>query len=321
MRRQNQSHSRTFDKKLDAQAWASTLEQSIGRGGGVGLVSPHRGMTYGVLVEAYLGAVSVKRATELSLLATCRHLGAVPMATLNAYHLQGWIDTRLKEGVSGATIAHNLGLISGVLKWAKFSRQIDVNVELVRDARRSLTASKITTTSSERDRYITNHEIGLIRGAFQQQQKLKLPMIDLMEFALETAMRLGEIVRIEHEDLHHNAGTILIKDRKDPKRKEGNHMRVPLSSKARAIVARQPTNTGRIFPFAANSVSTAWIAGRTKAGVDDVTFHDLRHRAITDLFSKGLTIPQVALISGHKTWAQLRRYTQVQATDVVELLG
>jgi hypothetical protein len=29
----------------------------------------------------------------------------------------------------------------------------------------------------------------------------------------------------------------------------------------------------------------------------------------------------VALISGHKEWKQLRRYTQVQAADLVELLG
>ena len=88
-----------------------------------------------------------------------------------------------------------------------------------------------------------------------------------------------------------------------------------------AIVERQPRRAGRIFPFTQNSVSAAWIAARGIADIDDVTFHDLRHRAITDLFARGLTIEQVALISGHKTWAQLRRYVQTQAHTLVDLLG
>ena len=68
-------------------------------------------------------------------------------------------------------------------------------------------------------------------------------------------------------------------------------------------------------------MSSAWIAARDIAGIQDLTFHDLRHRAITNLFERGLSIPEVALISGHKTWAQLRRYTQTQAVSIVDKLG
>ncbi len=312
---------RTFDKKLDAQAWAAALEQSISRGSGVGLITPPKGMVFSDLVDAYLRSVRINKAAHATLGAVCRVIGDTPVVSLNSYHLQRWIDARLSDGVAGSTIAHNLGLISGVLKWAKHTRHLDIDDMLAVNARRSLSAARISTTSAERDRYITDAEIELMRSVFVAQTKLKIPMADLMDFALATAMRLGEIVRIEHADLSHNEGTIFIRDRKDPKRKIGNHQKVPLSSKAREIISRQPTSSGRIFPYPQNSVSAAWIVARDLAKLDDVTFHDLRHRAITDLFARGLAIQQVALISGHKTWAQLRRYTQVQPADLVELLG
>ena len=39
--------------------------------------------------------------------------------------------------------------------------------------------------------------------------------------------------------------------------------------------------------------------------------HDLRHEAISRIFEKGLNVPEVASISGHKTASQLFRYVQV----------
>ena len=41
--------------------------------------------------------------------------------------------------------------------------------------------------------------------------------------------------------------------------------------------------------------------------------HDLRHEAISRMFEKGLNVPEVASISGHKTVSQLFRYVQVNA--------
>jgi len=43
-----------------------------------------------------------------------------------------------------------------------------------------------------------------------------------------TAMRLGEICRIAVEDVDRQARTVIIRDRKDPKRKQGNDQTVPL---------------------------------------------------------------------------------------------
>ena len=321
VRRNGSSYSRTFDKKAEAQDWAQATEVALKQKAVNGAVDVPAAMTLNQAIEAYLRSVSLKKANQASLRAFGRVLSTLSLRDLNAATMQRWIDHRLKQGVTGATVAHNIGLISGLLKWLRYNRHLDVDLTLTKNARASLSAAKIDTHSQERDRYLTDQEIELMRHTFDHQDKLKLPMSDLMDFAMATAMRLGEICRITHEDFSHNEGTIIIRDRKDPKRKLGNHMRVPLSSIARKIIADQKTTEGRIFPYRAESISVAWIYARKIAKIEHATFHDLRHRAITDLFAKGLSIEQVSLISGHKTWAQLRRYTQVQPQSVVELLG
>ena len=315
-----QYRGRSFTTKREAQDWAREIETQLRQRASTGVIQPSASVMLKSAVEAYLVAVQIKPANQLSLKAFARDVGPIALRDLNSATLQRWIDKRLQT-VQGQTVAHNLGLISGLLKWLRYTKHIDVDPALAKHARASLSAAKVQTSSQERDRYITDAEIELMRATFAAQGKLKLPMADVMDFALATGMRLGEICRITYEDLAHNERTILVRDRKDPKRKQGNHMRVPLSSKAMAIIERQPSRAGRIFPFPQNSVSSAWLAARVIAGIDGVTFHDLRHRAITDLFARGLTIEQVALISGHKTWAMLRRYVQTQAHTLVDLLG
>jgi integrase len=55
---------------------------------------------------------------------------------------------------------------------------------------------------------------------------------------------------------------------------------------------------------------------RERAGINDLRFHDLRHEAVTRLFERGLSIAEVAAISGHKELRMLSRYTHLRAADV-----
>ena len=55
-------------------------------------------------------------------------------------------------------------------------------------------------------------------------------------------------------------------------------------------------------------------------GIYDLRFHDLRHEAISRFFERGLSIAEVALISGHKDPRMLFRYTHLRAEDVAKKL-
>ena len=57
------------------------------------------------------------------------------------------------------------------------------------------------------------------------------------------------------------------------------------------------------------------------SGIKDLHFHDLRHEAISRFFEMGLSIPEVALISGHRDPRMLFRYTHLRAEDVAEKIN
>ncbi|WP_312065064.1 tyrosine-type recombinase/integrase [Brevundimonas sp.] len=113
---------------------------------------------------------------------------------------------------------------------------------------------------------------------------------------------------------------LTIRDRKDPRTKSGNDQRIPLLSVSGfdpvAIIEEQRltrTNSElRIFPFNHRSAGTAFSRACRDLGIVDLHFHDLRHEGTSRLFEAGFQIPQVALVTGHKDWKMLRRYTHLR---------
>lgn len=68
----------------------------------------------------------------------------------------------------------------------------------------------------------------------------------------------------------------------------------------------------RIFPFNHRSVGTAFTRACRELRIEDLHFHDLRHEGTSRLFEVGFAIQQVALVTGHKDWKMLRRYTHLK---------
>lgn len=77
----------------------------------------------------------------------------------------------------------------------------------------------------------------------------------------------------------------------------------------------------RILPYNAESVSAAFQRACNRLGIVDLHFHDLRHEGITRLFESGLSIEEVAVISGHRSWAMLHRYTHLSAVTLAEKMN
>ncbi len=57
-----------------------------------------------------------------------------------------------------------------------------------------------------------------------------------------------------------------------------------------------------------------------RAGLQDFRFHDLRHEAVSRFFELGLSVPEVALISGHRDPRMLFRYTHPKAELIAKKL-
>ena len=59
---------------------------------------------------------------------------------------------------------------------------------------------------------------------------------------------------------------------------------------------------------------------KRKAQIKNFRWHDLRACFCTNALIAGWTIAQVATVSGHKDWSQLKRYARIKADDLVEKL-
>lgn len=309
------SKGRTFPRKHDAQHWATDIERAIG-GGGDTIQAPSD-MTLAMVIAAYLDQVPVGKTARYNLEKMSRTIGTTSIRNLNAVTIQSFVDRRLAEKITGATLSRDLSALSSVLKWARHIRKIDIDTSLAKEARASLSAERIDTRSKERDRLPTPAEMARLLDYFDTGTHT-MPMGQIVRFAAASAMRQAEICRITIEDVNWNEKSVMIRQRKDPKRKERNDQSVPLVGTSYDIARLQAVGRteGRLFPCRAESVSHAFRRACVACGIKDLRFHDLRHLAITELFRLGLPIELVAIVSGHQDWKQLRRYTQLDAGDV-----
>lgn len=313
----------TFGTKGEAKKWATQIEAQADHAAGGGFAPVPKEATIADLIDKYQEMVSKNpgktKAATLAMLRT--RLGKIKLASLNAVALRDFIDARVKDGAGGVTIAADLSFLSAVLKWGRHARHLDIPAHLALEARESLKHRGLETRSRERDREPTNDELARLYTHWQARPRQRIDMVTLCKFALATGMRQDEICRLQVEDVDRKARTVVIRDRKDPRNKAGNDQVVPLLPDAWAIVEPliDGRDEGQIFQgVRAASVSTAF----TRACKDleppivDLHFHDLRHRATAQFFRMGLDIPRVALLTGHKTWAMLRRYTDIKPADV-----
>jgi integrase len=143
----------------------------------------------------------------------------------------------------------------------------------------------------------------------------KNPVIGFaVRLALATAMRRGELLNLRWTDVDSNRGEITI-----AMSKNGRSRTIPMSPRARELLS-VPRSGEKVLPITENSLRLGFERARAKAGVR-FRFHDLRHEAISRFFEIGLTIPEVQLMSGHRTISQLSRYSHPHLAAVHKKLA
>lgn len=226
---------------------------------------------------------------------------------------------RAKEGAGPVSIGAELSYINTVITHAAAVHGIDVSKEQVDLARVALRRLSLVGSGAERDRRPTQAELDAIVENLDSDDRQQIPVGRIVRFAVATAMRQAEICRIRWADVDERRRTVVIRDRKDPRRKDGNHQRVPLLGltgyDAWSILNEQKDishNHKRVFPYNARSTGTAFRRACKFLEIEDLHFHDLQHEATSRPFDAGLSIERVTLVTGHKDWKMLRRYTHLK---------
>lgn len=324
IRRDGHSLSKTFNRKTDADEWVRAIEHALDKELDPTVRRVSRKDTFASLIDLHIEDLAevgkpLRRSKRHVLNRLRDELGDTPLTQLTREKLIQYGRQRAKAGAGPATLAVDISFVGTILTDAAAVHGVAVDTEAVRLARVALRRLGLVGAADERDRRPTENELERLFAHFDSNPRYTVPMTRAVKFAIATAMRIDEIFRIEWDTLDERTRTIVVPDRKDPRKKDGNHQRVPLLDAtgydAWALLQEQRElrlNPARCFPYNSKTAGTAFQRAVRHLKITDLHFHDLRHEATSRLFEAGLTIEQVPLVTGHKDWKMLKRYTQLR---------
>ena len=307
------SVAKTFPTKQDAITWARKLECDFERG----IVADIRKIstvTMAELFDRYAKATQHTNrnapAEKFGLRLLKEHFGELSLSRLTRERISEFRDLRLSQGKAPSTVRNNLHLLSAVVRTAIN----DWGYELPYNPVRRVSKPKV---NNARDRRLEgNEEKNLLSAAACNPNPLLKPLIVL---ALQTAMRLGELLDLTWENINYSKREAFL-----PETKNSDPRHVPLTRKAietlRSIERKQDEN--RVFYSWKNvhSFQHCWQRLTKRAGIKGLRFHDLRHETASRFAESGMDVMRIAAITGHRSLQMLKRYTHFRAKDLAEEL-
>jgi integrase len=306
------SVSKSFSRRTDAKRWIEETKTAMRSGTFISTEADRT--TLKEALERYLREVVPLKKGKKREADRVRTWMKHPLAVRFMSHLRGadfaeHRDLRRAEGRAENTIRLELALISAVYKRA--SREW--KMEGLRNPIKNVT---LPAGSNERKRRLKGDEEQKLLAALKALGPFYAP---LSQLAIETAMRQGELLSLTAGDVDLDKHIARLKDTKN-----GEPREVALSTSAVNIIKALPrpfASSVSLFPLSQDDVIRTFKQACADAGIENLKFHDLRHESVSRLFERGLSLPEVAAISGHKTWSQLKRYTQLKAEDLARKLA
>ena len=288
------SQSKTFNIKKDAQKWAVMIERELDQGL-CGFVD--KSVTLGDLLKRYLKEVtphkkSCDKETWRIKALLKRSISGVSLSNLNSAIISSYKYLRLPDGAR--TTRYDLALIRHCLEFVRleWGYYLPTNpVDLVSKPK----------LNKPRDRRVGKDDVNTLMLALKHTKVTYLKPLILI--AIETGLRQGELVKLMWCDVDLEIRLLKVRDTKN-----GEDRVVPLSNKSLSILQSLPRLGTTVFNASHSSLQNAWKRLIKRSGIIDLHFHDLRHEAISRFIERGLTIPEAASISGHKTQSMLLRY-------------
>ena len=334
VRRKGRCLSETFIRYDDAKKWGVNAERQIDRGETPTLSRVGKLQTFGDLIDLHIiDMTEVGKPPRRSKAATLKmlkeRLGRRNMSEIDRERLLAFGRQRAAEGAGPMTLSIDIGMIKLVMTHAAAVHGLPARVEPVDLARVALKRLGLVGKGVERDRRPTEEELVRLIAYFDRNPRQIIPMGRIIKFAVASAMRQEEICRVVWPDHNGRTKMMTIRDRKDPRSKDGNHQMIPLLAvsgfDANALIEEQRSHRAndddRIFPYNHKSISTVFTRACQVLGISDLHFHDLRHEGTSRLFEAGFQIQQVALVTGHKDWKMLRRYTHLRPESLHDFVA
>lgn len=315
--------SRAFDKRSAAEAWQKKRMKQIDQLDGDLSSLKRKGKSLGDAIDLYLAeSMEEMGTTKAQVLRTIKEeykiaqYDAEDIESADIVHFLKQLHDR-PELNSASTVLNYASHLSAVFNVANPAWNIPLNKDAMRDAMAVAKKLGITKKPKSRSRRPSLDELDALLSLFEAKYRNRprsIPMHKVVGFALFSTRRLEEITRITWDGLDTDHSRVFITDMKHPGDKIGNDVWCDLPVQAMEITLSMPQDGERVFPYNKNSIGTAFTRACQLLEIEDLRFHDLRHEGISRLFETGKSIPQVAAVSGHRSWSSLQRYTHIRQT-------
>jgi integrase len=262
--------------------------------------------------------LSLKPNTERNWQRTAKHFARLrpeELADLTPAHLQHYQKQRLETGTARSTIQGEMAIAALAIRRGRPDLDIPILSRRPEEQRQGVA--------------LTEEQITALRAAAHDYPDVRLAI----EFGLH-GMRLGEILALRWSDLspltHDEA---IIRHGKTAAAARS----VPLNDITRELLQHRlttrtvaPRPDDPIFPARLDprdhrpDLDRAWRIVRTKAGLDTLHFHDLRHTTITRLCEEGVPDWTIRALVGHVDERMLSIYSHPRKTalrDAIRKLG
>lgn len=324
--------SKTFRTKAEATEWRTKTLALIHTGTPVPKAKQGK-LTVENAIDAYTAhrkttkkKLSANQLTEFETVKN--HLGNRPITSLSTQELEVWI-AMIQEEPKGyytngtpmkpyaeASARRLYFALKKAVEWFAPKNGINLDATLFKLEDGSMPRA----WAGQRERRLRDgeeqrlYEGGLTRKGCYTRQDWEA----VIGFALESAMRTQEIIRAEFNDVDPD-GELLKVFADNSKTQVGRF--VPLSERAKAIIQLQkqaaPKGEKRIFHQfpSEDALGSAFSDLVARVKIEDLTFHDLRHEAISRLCVKHeMSLVQIMRMTGHKTMAAFMGYVQLYET-------
>jgi integrase len=222
-------------------------------------------------------------------------------------------DYLLSCGSSPNTVNHYFAAVSTVLKLA-------VDMEEIKHAPKI----KWHRVDSARPRYMSPDELSALNRAFTEAEDpwTRRMMPHFCTIAVNTGMRLGEILKITPESIIKRDGDVWVHLSRT---KNGDDRFVPIN--VRALIALDALDSTPALRFTHRRFYSAWDLARQKVARRDPTFvfHSLRHTAASTMANDlGVNTILIAKILGHRNTITTSKYVHAKPQalqDIAKRLG
>lgn len=320
-----QTLSKTFKNRQEALKWARNTETQIDDG----RIKPSNARTVRRLEDPsfeeaalyYLSTHTPLKRNSRSEAGILKNLitrwGVEPLNRVNKMEVARLRDEMVTAGRSPSTIAHHLNAISVVFRMVQDEWGVDIDNPTRGVKRPKPNPPRVARLSDE-----------AVTLLLKECDKASSPLVTpIVKFALETGMRRGEILAIKWEDIDWENKKLYLNETKN-----GESRCIPASNRAIAILKSMPNASSvRIFPIDAEALRKCYERAVRRAArhwadsrhnpFENLTFHDLRHQALSQLSDLGLNVIELAEISGHKTLGMLKRYTHPLHTAILRKIN